>query len=171
MYRLRELERKDLKKINIWRNNYEIIKYLGAPFRYINCEVDEKWYEDYIIKRKENVRCAIVEECNDDILGLISLTSIDFQNRSAELQIMIGDIENHNKGIGTFAVKEMLRHAFYNLNLQRVELSVLCDNDRAIHLYEKCGFIYEGRKRNSNYKNGKYVDLLMYSILRQEFMQ
>lgn len=170
MYKLRELERKDLKEINSWRNNFEIVKYLGAPFRYINYEVDEKWFEDYMMSRKTNVRCAITKEDKDEILGLISLTSIDFPNQSAELQIMIGDVKNHNKGIGTFAVKEMLYHAFNNLNLQRIELYVLCDNDRAIHLYEKCGFSYEGRKRKANYKNGQFVDLLMYSILKEEFI-
>ena len=170
MYKLRELERKDLKEINSWRNNFEIVKYLGAPFRYINYEVDEKWFEDYMMLRKSNVRCAIIEEDKDEILGLVSLTSIDLLNQSAELQIMIGDVKNHNKGIGTFAVNGILHHAFNNLNLQRVELYVLCDNERAIHLYEKCGFSYEGKKRKSNYKNGQFVDLLIYSILKEEFI-
>ena len=40
MYKLRELERKDLKKINSWRNDEEIISLLGAPYRFINQEVD-----------------------------------------------------------------------------------------------------------------------------------
>lgn len=43
----------------------------------------------------------------------------------------------------------MLNHAFNNLNLQRVELSVLEYNKVAIHLYEKSGFKYEGRKKES----------------------
>lgn len=81
---------------------------------------------------------------------------------------MIGDCENQGKGIGTFAVKEMINHAFYNLNLHRIELTVLEDNVRAIHLYEKCGFKYEGRKRKAKYKNGKFVDMKMYAILREE---
>ena len=41
MYKLRELERKDLIIINSWRNDYELIEQLGAPFRYINLEVDQ----------------------------------------------------------------------------------------------------------------------------------
>lgn len=44
MYKLRELERKDLTIINSWRNDYELIEQLGAPFRYINLEVDQKWF-------------------------------------------------------------------------------------------------------------------------------
>ena len=91
-------------------------------------------------------------------------------NQSAEFHIMIGDIQNQGRGLGTFAVNSMLNHAFNNMNLQRVELTVLDNNTRAKHLYEKCGFTYEGRKRKAKYKDGKFVDMLMYSILREEFL-
>lgn len=169
MFCLRELERKDLPKINRWRNDPELIALLGAPFRYINLDVDIKWYESYMSNRGSAVRCAIVEEGEDEILGLVSLVSVNYMNQSAEFHIMIGDTENQGHGMGTFAVRSMLHHAFYNMNLQRVELSVLEDNERAKHLYEKCGFIYEGRKRKARYKDGKFVDLLMYAVLRTEF--
>lgn len=169
MFRLRELSENDLKIINTWRNDPELILCLGAPFRYINYEVDKSWFESYMKNRDTNVRCSIVDE-SDIILGLVSLVSIDYVNRSAVFNIMIGDKANRGKGIGCFAVREILKHAFENLNLQRVELGVLEDNEIAIHLYEKSGFKYEGRKRRAKYKNGKYVDLLMYAILRDEFI-
>lgn len=168
MYRLRELERKDLPIINGWRNDSDVIDLLGAPFRYINLEVDEKWYESYISNRGNAVRCAITENSNDEILGLISLTDVDYMNQSAVLHIMVGNKENQGRGIGTFAVRAMLNHAFNNMNLQRVELTVIADNERAKHLYEKCGFVYEGRMRKARYKNGKFVDMLIYSALRDE---
>lgn len=131
MFRLRELERKDLQEINKWRNNPELIELLGAPFRYINLDVDVKWFESYMNNRGNAVRCAITELNKDDILGLVSLVSINYMNQSAEFHIMIGDKANQGRGIGTFAVKEMLNHAFNNMNLQRVELTVLEDNERA----------------------------------------
>lgn len=172
MYKLRELERKDLSSINAWRNDPELIASLGAPFRYINLEVDAKWFDSYMAGRGNSVRCAIVEEgVEDHILGLISLMSVDYMNQSAELHIMIGDKHNQGKGIGTFAVTEMLRHAFMNMNLQRVELTVLEENKRAQHLYEKCGFVREGLKRSAKYKNGQFVNMLMYGILKNEFLK
>lgn len=170
MFHLRELERKDLSVINKWRNDAELIALLGAPFRYINLDVDVKWYESYMGNRSNAVRCAITEDGSDNILGLVSLVSINYMNQSAEFHIMIGNTQNQGRGLGTFAVNTMLSHAFNNMNLQRVELTVLEDNARAKHLYEKCGFIYEGRKRKAKYKNGKFVDMLMYSILKSEFL-
>lgn len=171
MYQLRELQRDDLKIINQWRNDRELIRFLGAPFCYINQDVDEKWYESYLVNRGNTIRCAIIEQGKNQILGLISLTSVDYINQSAELHIMIGGKENRGKGIGTFAVTEMLKHAFYNVNLRRIELGVLETNERARHLFEKCGFVYEGRKKKAIYKNGEFIDLLLYAIVREDFIK
>lgn len=169
MYRMRELERRDLESINRWRNDPELIKLLGAPYRYINFEVDSHWFDSYMNNRGNSVRCAITELDSDDILGLVSLTDVNFINQSAEFHIMIGDKSNQGKGIATFAVNTMLSHAFNNMNLHRIELCVLLDNNRAKKLYEKCGFVYEGTKRRAVFKYGKFVDMLCYSILKEEF--
>ena len=169
MYKLRELEREDLKKINSWRNDTNLIACLGAPYRYINEDVDKDWYDKYLHTRDHSVRCAIVNKDNEDeIYGLISLLSIDYVNRSGELHIMIGGEENRGKGIGTFAVRAMVAHAFNNLNLRRIELGVLENNIPAIRLYEKVGFVKEGVKRKSNYKNGEYVSLIIMGLLKEE---
>lgn len=171
MYRLRELEEKDIIIINKWRNNAELISMLGAPYRFINQSVDKNWFNSYMNNRSSQVRCAIVTEENDDILGLVSLTSINQLNQSAEFHIMIGETVNQGKGMGTFAVKKMLDHAFKNLNLYRIELTVLESNKRAQHLYEKCGFIKEGTMRNCVYKNGEFVNMHIYSILKEEYLE
>lgn len=168
MYRLRELERKDIPTINRWRNNPELVALLGAPFRYINSAVDEKWFDMYMGNRNSTIRCSIVDS-EDEPIGLITLASVDYLNQSAELHIMIGEEGNCGKGIGTFALTRMLEHAFSNMNLHRVELAVLEDNRRARALYEKVGFVEEGKKREVRYKNGKFVDMVMYSILKRDF--
>lgn len=168
MFRLRELERKDLPIINRLRNDAGLIALLGAPFRYINLDVDMKWFDGYMSNRGSTVRCAITKDNDDKIHGLVSLVLVDYMNQSA-FHIMIGDKENQGKGIGFFAVNEMLKHAFYNMNLQRVELTVLEDNVRAKHLYEKCGFVYEGRMHQAKFKGGKFLNMLLYSMLRQEY--
>ena len=171
MYKLRELESRDLAEINSWRNDPELIGDLGAPYRYINLNVDEEWFGNYMRSRSTAVRCSIVDEKDEALYGLISLTGIDQLNQSAELNLMIGSRENRGKGIGTFAVREMLHHAFYNLNLHRIELECLAANTASIGLYEKCGFKKEGVKRRSVFKKGEYVDMYMYSILKEEYME
>lgn len=171
MYQLRELERGDLPTITRWRNSPELIELLGAPFRYINPEVDQRWFDNYLANRNSCVRCAIVDtETPQKILGLVSLTNIDQLNQSAVLHIMIGESCARGKGAGSFAVKGMLEHAFNNMNLHRIELTVLCSNVKAQHVYEKCGFVREGTLRKAIYKSGAFVDVFLYGILRDEYM-
>lgn len=169
MYKLRELEKKDLPEINQWRNNPKLISFLGSPYRFINLYVDEKWFESYMENRANTVRCAIVDDTKDEILGLVSLISIDHINQTAEFHIMIGNSSNQGKGIGSYALNAMLHHAFFNINLRRIELTVLEDNVKACHLYEKEGFVREGVKRKARYKNGEWVNMVLYSILKEEY--
>lgn len=170
MYELREIERRDFPTINAWKGNPELIDCLGGTYRYISEETDILWCENYMDNCSNSVRCAIVSDASDEIIGLVSLVKIDRFNQLAEFHIMIGEEEARGKGAESFAMKEMLSHAFYNLNLNRIELYVLPDNTRARHLYEKIGFKQEGIRRNANYKRGRFVDLIQYGILRDEFL-
>ena len=169
MLKLRELCREDIPEINSWRADRGMIDCLGAPYRYIGLEIDEEWFDSYLKRRANTVRCAVVEDTNpDEILGLATLANIDWVHRSCIFHIMIGE-KAQGKGVGTFSLREMVRHAFFDLGLNRIELSVLEDNARAIKLYEKCGFVYEGRKRAAAFKNGTFKDMLMMSLLRDDW--
>lgn len=169
MYKLRELERRDIETINSWRKKEDLIKNLGAPYRYINFDVENEWFDNYLKNRNTTIRCAITTE-KDEIIGLVTLADINVVNRTAVLHIMIGDEENCGKGIGSIAIRKMLKHAFLDLNLNRVELEVLTENIRAKKTYEKLGFKFEGVRREACFKNGEYINMEIMSILRKEFV-
>ena len=168
MYRLREIERYDLPEINKWHSDKELSKKLGGGYRFVSSSIDNAWYDRYLNSRENSVRCAIVDD-NDSILGCVYLLNIDNINLSADLHIMIGKEEYRGKGVGTFAIRTMISHAFFNLNLRRIQLGVLENNIIAINLYKKVGFIEEGRKRKAIYKNGRYIDELVMGLLREEY--
>lgn len=167
MYCLRELERKDMARINGWKNDPQVIALLDAPFCYINADVDEAWFDNYMRNRGNAIRCAIIHEKTDELIGLVSLTNIDYINQSAELHIMIGNQQNSDAAI--FAVRDMLEHAFYNMNMHRIELTVLVSNQRAQHVYEEYGFKREGILRQAYFKQGKFEDVYQYAVLREEY--
>jgi len=56
------------------------------------------------------------------------------------------------------------------MNLHRVFLYVYDFNERGIRCYEKVGFQHEGRLRQSRFTAGRYVDDLVMSILREEWL-
>lgn len=167
---LRELSKSDILTVNKWRNDTQMIDYLGANFRYINIETDEYWFDNYQKNRNTQVRCAICIENSNKFIGLVSLTNIHDINKNAEFHIMIGESCEVNKGYGTIAIKIMLNHGFNNLNLNRIELKVLETNLRAIRSYEKVGFVKEGLLRNVVFKNGEYINMIVMGILKHEYL-
>lgn len=170
MYRLRTLEKKDIGNIKQWCIGADVIASLGVAYRLNDLNMDIKSYAPYLGNRDYAIRCAVVEDGCDKILGLVSLVSIDFMNQSAEYRSIIVDKEGKMEKMETFAVNAMLHHAFIKMNLQRVELAVPESNKWAIQLYEKCGLKYEGRKRRATYYDGEFADMLMYSALKEEYV-
>lgn len=167
-FALRELSKEDLPKINQWRNDKELIDLLGNNFHYIGAAVDEQWYNDYLKNRGTNVRLAIIDESNQRFIGTTQLTGIHSINRSAEFSIMIGDRQYWSKGAGLFATKAIVGHGFQALNLNRIHLTVLEYNQRAIQLYLKAGFKQEGILREAIFKNGTFQNLIAMSLLKKD---
>ncbi len=73
-----------------------------------------------------------------------------------------------NKGVGTALMRGLLDWARANPIIHRVELEVLTNNPRALHVYEKLGFVVEGRRRDAFFKDGVFVDILVMSLLLGE---
>ncbi|MBY0535094.1 MAG: GNAT family N-acetyltransferase [Chitinophagaceae bacterium] len=168
-YYLREIEKRDIGQINTWRNDRSIIELLGNNFIYIANDLDEAWYENYVANRASAKRFSIICQDSELFIGNVQLTSIHPINKSAEFSIVIGNKDYWSKGAGKFATKEALRHGFHDLNLNRIWLTVLDTNSRAIHLYQSLGFVTEGIQREALYKNGAYCNLMFMSILAKEY--
>lgn len=170
-YFLRELERSDAAVINKWRNDRKIIGSLGSPYRYISDAVDDAWVDNYLANRSNCVRLMICDAGTKKAIGAVYLLNIDWISRSCEFSIWIGDRDAQGKGAGYFASSKALQHAFNDLNLNSVYLTVLSENQRAMNLYKKIGFQVEGTRRQAVFKNGCYSDLCMMSILSSEFVR
>jgi diamine N-acetyltransferase len=168
-YFLRELDAGDIAEVNRWRNDPVVIASLGAPFRYISLEVDRAWFDQYMSNRSTAVRLAVCDGATKSIVGAAYLTGIDWVARSGEFSIWIGVSAHRRKGAGRTASRALLRHAFLDLNLNRVHLTVLEDNLAAQSLYRKLGFVEEGRLRCGAFKSGRFVDLIQMAMLSSEY--
>ena len=167
--KLRALTITDLPLTLKWHNQPDIVEmYAGHPFP-VNEEMERKWYEK-ILTSNFPVTVFGIELLEDNkLIGLTILRDINLINISAETAIYIGDKTERSKGYSKEALKLTLRFAFKDLGLHRVFLSVREDNTAALGLYEKIGFIREGIMRDSIYKDGKYISLIIMSILEEEF--
>lgn len=169
MVHLEEITRADVPVINAWRRDREVADRLGGAFRYVTLERDEDWFDSYKAAGGTQVRCGIHVDERSEPVGVVYLTDIDPVAKSAEFSIMIGASDSRGAGVGTEATKLMLDHAFGDLNLERVYLHVLADNEPALALYEKVGFVREGVLRHAAFKNGAYKDVVVMGILKGEW--
>lgn len=166
---LRALELSDVEKLVKWRNDLEITSSLGGNTFYVSKLRESEWVKNAILNDNKNIRLAICLKENDEYIGNVNLNSINWINRSAEYSIMIGDKSQWSKGFGKEATLLILKYAFEELNLNRIYLTVRNDNEKALSLYKKTGFTKEGVLRKSIYKNNKFIDMIVMSILREEF--
>jgi putative acetyltransferase len=74
----------------------------------------------------------------------------------------------HGRGVGTALMVACLDLADNWLNLHRVDLDVYVDNEPALRLYKKFGFVIEGRLVDYAFRDGAYVDVYMMARLRKE---
>ena len=106
---------------------------------------------------------------NDQVIGDIQIGDIDTFNRNAFIRIAIDQSAYQGKGYGSEAIQLMLDYGFGILNLHRIELNVFAYNERAIHTYEKLGFVREGVQRQALYYDHAYHDSILMSILADEY--
>lgn len=109
-------------------------------------------------------------EADDQLIGGISLQSIRWFNRKAEISIFISK-QYQNRGLGKEALKSFIHYFFNTMNMHRLEAEVYEYNQRAQTIFENFGFKKEGRLREAKYFNGKYYDIIFYGLLKKEFNQ
>ena len=168
--RLRAVERSDLPKFHAWVNDPDVTAGLTIFLPMSNLD-EEKWFENVMQRPQEEKPLAIdIPEGKDwRLIGNCSFFDFDWIARAAEIGIILGDKSVWNQGYGTEVMSLMQLHGFRTLNLNRIFLRVNSDNNHAIRTYEKVGFVSEGKLRQAVYKNGEYNDVILMSVLRDEW--
>ena len=105
----------------------------------------------------------------DELIAFVELDGILWSQRMGWISIAIGDPARRGQGYGAEALRLLLRYAFDELNLYRVQLTVFSYNPGAIRLYEKLGFVREGVFREAVHRDGARHDMILYGLLRREW--
>lgn len=170
---LRALEADDYLKTYEWRNDPVYRRGVGAHYRYVNKEIERKWIESVIDKhaKGEEVRLAIIKSGTDEFIGMVSLIDIDFQNRNAQFQWMIGPSTKRGHGYALFAGIKIADYAFRELGLVRVWGAVLEDNRNVMRFADRFEDTIkkEGVLRNAIFKDGQFKNLVILGIIKDEF--
>ena len=120
---------------------------------------------------RDDLILAIVLKEDHRHIGNIALQAIHPVNRSAELAIVIGDDRAGGHGYGREATLLIFKHGFEELNLHRIGCGTFENNASMKSLAASLGMREEGRRKQAAFKNGKYLDIVEYGMLRNEFRE
>lgn len=117
----------------------------------------------------DTIALAIVLAQSDEHIGNISLQRIDWVSRSAELAIVIGEKTAWHQGYAMESSRLLCSHGFRTMNMHRISCATFHNNEPMKRLAIALGMREEGRRREAAFKNGRYLDVVEYGVLRAEY--
>ena len=161
---LRALEPEDIENMYRWENDETLwtISNAHAPF-------SRHALTQYIIETQQydiptSKQLRLVVEADGIALGCIDLFNIDFFNHRAEVGILINK-DFRNRKYATSAIVALCDYAKKNLQMHQLCAEILTENTISLHLFEKCGFVHIGTKKDWCFENGEYKDVEVFQKL------
>ena len=165
---IRKWELSDAKDLSIALSNKKIQDNLrdGLPYPYT--EEDGMAFISAMLSEDENDTFAFAITVDGKVIGSIGVfRQGNIHQQTAELGYYIAE-EYWGKGIMTEAVKQICEYVFSKSDIIRIYAEPFAYNAASCRVLEKAGFQYEGTLRNNAVKNGKVIDMKMYSLLKED---
>ncbi len=167
-YKIRKWKLSDAKDLAIALSNRKIQDNLrdGLPYPYT--EQDGADYISDMLSADENETFAFAITIDGKAVGSIGVfRKGNIHKQTAELGYYISE-EYWGRGIMTEAVKQICQYVFSESDIIRIYAEPFAYNAASCKVLEKAGFQYEGTLRRNAVKNGKVIDMKMYSLLKEE---
>lgn len=156
----------DLSTLREWRNTPEVYRWC-RQYEPISLNSHLDWYSG--LHKRNDLKMYAVRSCEPTggvIVGVCGLTSIDWVNSRAEFSLYIGP-SFQGKGYGKAALNALLDHGFKVLNLNCI-WGESFEGNPAINMFLSLGFKHDGTRREFYFRDGKYIDALLFSKIRSE---
>lgn len=169
--RLRPLQEEDLPLLATWWNDPTWMVFQNANITpspsSSTIDMFRAWSSN---KDASSFGFSIEEIESKKLVGHATVWGIDPIVRAGTLGIIIGG-QYVDQGLGTDAMRVLLRYAFEELGINKIELSVWEYNSRALRTYERVGFVVEGSRRAATFHAGQYWAQIQMGILKSEYLE
>lgn len=166
---LRRIDVNDAEEIFALRSNPETMKYIPRPLALTKEDALEHiaMIEDKIVNNT-GINWGITLKGNPKIIGIIGHYKIETENHRSEIGYMSFP-ESNGKGYMTEAIKAVLTYGFDQLNLHSVEAIIDPANSASERVLQKNGFVKEAHILENEFWDGKFLDTVIYSLLKRNF--
>ena len=160
MKNIRPIELSDLERLNKWKNNREVYKYLGGGYVPTSIDEQKNWMDDLISMSSKARRFMIIDE-KGLAVGMIGLYDINWINKTCEVGMFIGETKDRGKGIGSNAYLELEKYSNEYLNIRKFKINVVSNNEAAFLFWKKQKFEVVGRLIMERYIESTYCDVVI----------
>ncbi len=166
-YKLRAWSMEDLNDLVFFADNYKIAKFMTDQFPHPYTKEKGKAFIEFASKASPTNIFAI--EVDKKPVGGIGLhLQADIQCKNAELGYWLAE-PFWNKGIITKAINQMVEYGFRTYSIERIFARPFGTNIASQRVLEKANFTLEGKFEKTLFKNGEYLDELIYAIRRKSY--
>jgi ribosomal-protein-alanine N-acetyltransferase len=130
----------------------------------------------FIRKSEENMKkgmsyeLAVRLKSNNELIGVMSFCEVDKKNKNAEIGYWVTK-KYWNMGYATEAGKRLLEFGYNVLNLERIFAKCVPENAPSKKVLEKIGMKYEGNFRHEFFREGKFIDMMYFGIIREDWKE
>ncbi len=165
---LREIQQSDIKNIYKGLSHPEVIPYYGIHFSSLEATQEQMdWYAD-LIKTDTGIWWGIYSLTTQEFCGACGFNDRNTTHKKAEIGLWLLP-EFWGKGYMQEAIHAAFIYGFNTLDLHRIEAFVFSDNQKCKNALEKINFLYEGTMREAEFKNGRFMSVDLYGILKSDF--
>lgn len=166
---LRRLQNTDVDAVFALRSDPEIMKYVPRPLAKTREEALEHIATiNAKIDTNEGINWAITLKENNAMIGIIGHYRMQPENSRSEIGYMLLP-QFSGKGYASEAVNEVVRYGFDILELHSVEAIIDPENAASARVLEKNQFVKEAHLKENEFFDGRFLDTVIYSLLRRNF--
>lgn len=164
--KLRRWELNDLNVLVKYANNKKIADNLRNVFPFPYTMEDGKKFIESCLEPNMEDRLVFAIVTNNEAIGCISISKKqDVNCKSAEIGFWVAE-EYWSHGAATAAIRQICAAGFKYYDIARIYGTIFANNAGAKHVLQNCGFSYEATLKKSIYKNGVFMDSMIYAIVK-----
>ncbi len=168
---LRAFELEDEAFLINLRKNENLFDYTCDNTCFMSTQFSKKLLHDHLFCNFEDLYLVIVLKNEDTPIGYLSLKNIDQLNKKAEWSGIVIDPHYSGKGYATAAAKLFLKFVFEEWNMNRIYGYWLEENAASLKMAKKTGFKVEGLLKENVFKNNRYHNVYICSLLKKEYYE
>jgi [ribosomal protein S5]-alanine N-acetyltransferase len=164
---LRTVQASDKEFILKGLSDKRVTEFYAVHFNDLEEVQEQMDYYDDLVQNGTGIWWVFSHLNEDKLIGACGLSNLDKEHKKAEIGFWLLP-GFWGKGYMPEAAHAVINYCFDHLNLNRVEAIVEGGNTASEKVLQKLGFTYEGKLREGEVKNGRFIDLVYYSLLRSD---